>query len=901
MNISNCRHCIFIFCMLIIAPATILGKGEEQQAQVTQAIAPAQDFQGKDQEQTSVVDQDLPSDEEVHTLYQQILEPLFAQAVAQIHLLDCMLQDLAFNIGNNTSIPTKNRSKSIGKIREVREFLTGLQNTQFVVLNESLVNSFIAVIHTTTIQIKKALETSIDNLEFPDINNICIRKDASFEQMQQELVKNDTLIKSLTKLADSLGLHWYNKIYRNFKHYVVEPTKIVAPWALGATAATGTAFFIWYYSEAENPKWLRNLVGYPAVFASEEVLNDPRTITKLQLDHISTQVKESFGILARTIKEHSKGYTTVDNVTEDLGRFEKALEVIVDKTVKSPKVRTVGILGKAEAVMRGFKNGNYSLGATFLAGVGFLGSSYLPGFLRWSTRNIKTADNFLMGGAYKNRSSDAIVYSSDVTFDNIIGQEDAKQYGRELCQYLKNPELFDRTKITPSTGILLFGDTRTGKSFFISALFGEIQKTLGSEGAAFKMHKISFDDILKHGIDRIMEFARYEAPVIIVIEEIDLLGLQRTNNAQRLAEFMTAMSSCLQENALDKTVIVIGTTNKLENLEPALRTDGRFGKHLFFDYPTFKYRKEFIERELIKTACDPDQFDIEKLARDTAGCSFEKIKHFIKRTFLKAKLYNETVSQETLERSIDENIRGISANEVILDAEQKELIATHLAGHTVASILLDPHQKVSKVTLRDVANKIEEQWVGMTMVNKDAKQEALEHGKVFASYDRDMPGIESKQEKIKQCKIALAGHVAETLLLGSCGYGYHPHDKQTALTIAKSITCGTLDLTTLTDKIRDQYFDEAFALMNTCEAEVKQLLEEHRTELVAVTQALKENLTLDVKQLRQIVLGEQATPTEPLDASSVLADLLKNQPELLEELAALKQPGTLTDSAAIAA
>jgi ATP-dependent Zn protease len=883
--------------MLIITPATILGKGEEQQAQAIQAMPQAEEFHGKDQEQTAAATQGLPSDQEVHALYQQILEPIFAQVIAQVHLLDCMLQDLAFNIGNNASIPTKNRGKSIGKIREIRELLSGLQNTQFVVLNESLVNSFIAIVHTTTMQVKKALETGIDNLEFPDVNNIRFEADISFEQMQKELIINDTLIKSLTKLADSLGLHWYNKIYRNFKHYIVEPTKIVAPWALGTGIVAGAGFFLWYYSEAENPKWLRNWIKYPAVYASTAIINDPSNVDNNPV--IQQQREYTQACIEKAVSQlyASHAMITTENPAEILRNVQRDLETVHDAIKKKALEKPAGFLAHFEARIKGFSSGDYALGSLFLGGATLIGKTYLPGVGKWISRNIKTADNFLMGGAYKNRSSDAYVYSSDVTFDNIIGQEDAKKYGRELCQYLTNPELFDRTKITPSTGILLFGDTRTGKSFFISALLGEIQKSLPS----FKMHKISFEEILKYGMDSIMEVARYEAPVIIVIEEIDLLGLQRTNNAKLLGDFMTAMSSCLQDNTPGKTVIVIGTTNKLENLEPALRTDGRFGKHLFFDYPTFKYRKEFIEHELIKSACNPDLFDIDKLARDTAYCSFEKIKHFIKRTFLKAKLYNETVSQEALERSIDENIHGISANEVILDAEQKELIATHLAGHTVASILLDPHQKVSKVTLRDVANKIEEQWVGMSMVHKDAKQEAMEHGKVFANYDHDMPGIESKQEKIKQCKIALAGHVAETLLLGSCGYGYHPHDKQTALTIAKSITCGTLDLTTLTDKIRDQYFDEAFALMNTCEAEVKQLLEEHRDQLIAVIQALTENLTLDAKQLRKIVLGEQATPAEHLDASSILADLLKNQPELLEELAALKQPGVLTGSAAVAA
>ena len=431
-------------------------------------------------------------------------------------------------------------------------------------------------------------------------------------------------------------------------------------------------------------------------------------------------------------------------------------------------------------------------------------------------------------------------------------------------------------KIAPSTGILLFGDTRTGKSFYISALFGEIQKTLGKDGAAFKMWKVSFETLLKLGIEEILNIARYDAPMIVIIEEIDLLGLQRINNAARLAEFMTAMSSCLQENTLDKTVIVIGTTNKLENLEPALRETGRFGKHIYFDYPKFNERKQFIEQELIKTACNLKQFDIDKLARDTEGCSFEKLGLFIKRTFLRAKLYNETVTQATFEQSIDENIRGISVGKVTLDSEQKQLVAAHLAGHTVASILLDPHQKISKVTLHDVASKIAEELVGMELFRKDDKQAAMEHGKIFANHDHDMPGIENKDEKLKQCKICLAGHVAETLLLGSCGYSYHPHDRQVALNIARSMTCGALDLTGLPDKIRDQYYDAAFALMGTCEQEITKLLEEHRTELTAVMNALMDKLTLDTHDLRRLILGEQ-TVVEQLDANTMLANLLKDQ------------------------
>ena len=892
MNISKWySRLYFIVCMSIITPASIFGNDREQPAAITQNDTAVQATTGKEpvQPTEAIAPQDMPSEQELHTLYQEILEQPFNQVLAQVHLLDSLLEDLAFNIANNQAVPTKNRSLSISKIRSMRELLADLKNTQYVVLNEPLVNSFILIVHATTIQIKKALETCVDNLELPNLDDLLMhaQQERSFEEMQKELAYNDTLIKKLTKLADNLGLHWYNKVYRNFKHYILDPAKTVAPWALGTGIVAGAGFFLWYYSDMENPKWLRDIVKYPAVYASQEIINDPNNTGRNPvMKHLYDYVGACISAATQKLAESRVGLTT-ENPTEIASAVQQQLETSRDNAFNVLTNHPTGFLGRMEARLKGFMSGDYALGTFFLSTATLLGKDYLPDVGTWVATKAKNTDNFLMGGAYKYRSAGSYMYSSDITFDNIIGQEDAKEYGRQLCLYFKNPELFDRAKTTPSTGILLFGDTRTGKSYYISALFGEIKKTLGADGAALKMHKISFDAILECGINHIMEVARYEAPIILVIEEIDLLGLQRTNNAKRLGEFMVAMSSCLQENTLGKTVIVIGTTNKLENLEPALRTDGRFGKHLFFDYPTFKERKECIERELIKTACDPKQFDIDQLARDTAGCSFEKIKYFIKRTFLRAKLYNETVNQEALERSVDENIRGISANEVTLDAEQKELIATHLAGHAVASILLDPHQKVSKVTLKDVATKIEEQYVGMTLVHKDAKQEPMEHGKVFANYDHDMPGIESKQEKIKQCKITLAGHVAETLLLGSCGYGYHPDDKQQALAIAKSITCGNLDLTVLTDKMRDQFYDEAFALMNRCEKEVTQLLEEHRAELVATVEALIGKLTLSAKQLRALILGEQEPKKEHLDASRMLDELLKSQPALAEQFAAV--------------
>lgn len=807
------------------------------------------------------------SEQELHTLLQESLEPYFKRALDQVHSLDCILQDVAFNLANNASIKTKSRANVIITIRTIRELLTELQTTSYVVLSPQLIDSYISILRATIDSVAKGLRRGIDYLEPVDLTKIKFQyqEDMSLEQLEKALIYNDNQIAALVKSADSLGLHWYNKVYRGFKHCIVRPIQTLAPYALIGGTLSASALLAWYYCGGENPKWLRDKLGYPQL---SDFGGQGRSIEKettIELCKIHNKEKDNLmdALIINNIDQKTR---------EDLMRNISFFPIDTSTTQPS-------LLDRVEHTIFRLTNGRYMVGAKLFAMSQAILGIYGLRCTTFMKNNLEAIDNFLMGGCCKNRQVGDYIYSSDVTFDDIIGQEDAKKYGHMLCQYLKNPELFLRTRIAPATSILLHGETRTGKSHFISALFGEIKKTLGDDGASFKMLRIKFEEIQKYGIEKIIESARYAAPMILVIEEIDLLGLQRTTNPQLLAEFMTALSSCLQENNIDKNVIIIGTTNKLENLEPALRTEGRFGKHIYFDYPKYKERKLFIERELAKTACNLAHFDISRLARDTEGCSFEKLALFIKRTFLRAKLYNETVDQAAFERSIDENIRNISSNEITLDEEQKNIVAAHLAGHVVANVILDPHQKISKVTLHDVANKIDEQLAVMTVLYKDAKQDAVEHGKIFANYDRDMFGIEGKEEKIKQCKIALAGYAAEIILLGSCGRGYHPQDEQSALNIAKSIICGNMDLTTLTDNIRDKYFDAAFELMKKCELEVAQLLEEHREELTALMTELIKKATLDGNDIRRIVLKEENTKTELLDAKDMVAELLKGQSE----------------------
>lgn len=800
------------------------------------------------------------TNQEIHTLIQTTYEAYYTRLLAHMHMLACMLQDLAFNVSNNNGIASRNKATIIKELSDTRELLTSLQKIQIVVLDDNIINSLITVNREIVINLTESLKKGMTGFKAIDMRKIGLgtKNRISPEHFEAELFKNEKLIKELEPLANNLGLRWYNKLYRKFKRTIVEPAKAAYIPALCATSVGTAAFFAWYYFGGNKPEWLRKKVGWPGIQASSSMINDPNTKgLKARLQLISEMAVQ------KAMQE---------------GASKEEIDSLIYAAAKDVE-RPAGWLASIENTLQGLSVGQYIIGSTLMT-VGLSQANKLMGpFKEWAGKKLKAADNFLLGGAYKNRQVDEFSWRTDVTFDDVIGNEDAKQYGRELCQYLKNPESFDRSKIAPSTGILLFGETRTGKSHFILALQGEIQRTLGDEASRFKVWKISFQDLLKINIQDLLDAARGFAPCIVVIEEIDLLGLQRVGNAERLASFMTAMSSCLQDNTLDKTVIIIATTNKLENLEPALRQPGRFGKHIFFKYPSCDERKLYITRELAKTGCSINDFDIDKLAAETEGCSFEKLSLFIKRTFLHAKLYGRLVTQETLEQSIDENVRGISHDVISMSPEQQKIVAAHLAGHVIASMFLEAQTHIAKITLKDVAGNIEEShaWIEIMNKNKDKKQAALEHGKIFLARTCDIGEIESRAEKIKQCKIALAGHVAEKIMLGTCGYSYHAQDKQLALDIAKSLTLEGIDPTSLSEADREKRLHTAHELLNSCEQEITKLLAEHHKELTAAMNALieNENKTLDAHQLNMIVFGFDKSAPKPLDSTKMLEELLK--------------------------
>ncbi len=442
-------------------------------------------------------------------------------------------------------------------------------------------------------------------------------------------------------------------------------------------------------------------------------------------------------------------------------------------------------------------------------------------------------------------------------FDDMVGLDEVKEAFSFIIQYLDNPEQFTRINAAPEQGILLTGASRTGKSFSFECLCGEIvrmQQIRGKENA-FKFFNVDAALINKWGIKALLEEAKDNAPIVLFIDEIDLLGLQRVGNNALLSDFLTAMQSSMDTDP-SKVVILMAATNKPENLDKALRQNGRFGKEIRFEAPAKKYRLEFIVKELTNMALNIKDFDPVAIAEKTAGKTFEDLRAIIRHAMTHAWMNAQPLTQELIEQSIDTEMHHIiMKNRKNLPENELRLLASHFAGRALATMLLDTHTQLDKVTIHARMSDIVEQgvWVGYDKKDETNTQQKIEYGALITKQTDDTINMQKREHVINEVKALLAGFAAEELLLGSCGFTCHSANQERAHKLLEQLVFGGLNPANLAPKIKDQKLEQVYDLFVQCKDEVKELLRKHITALDAIANELIVNQIMTNKQTQAIL------------------------------------------------
>jgi len=462
----------------------------------------------------------------------------------------------------------------------------------------------------------------------------------------------------------------------------------------------------------------------------------------------------------------------------------------------------------------------------------------------------------------------------NVTFKDVAGAEEAKQELREIIEFLKNPQKFQRLGAKIPKGVLLVGPPGCGKTLLAKAVAGE---------AGVPFFSISGSDFVEMfvgvGASRVrdlFEQGRKNAPCIIFIDELDAVGRQRfagiggghDEKEQTLNQLLVELDGFSPREG----VIVMGATNRPDVLDAALLRPGRFDRRITVNIPDIKEREEIFALHMRNKPVAKD-VDVRVLARRTPGFVGADIENLINEaSLLAARKNKDEIGIEELEAAIDRVIAGPEKKSRVMQKREKRIIAYHESGHTLVGNLLpfaDPIYKVSIIPRGSAA-------LGYTL------QLPLE--------DRYLA---TKSELMDKLTVLLAGRASEELMFNEITTGAQ-NDLQQATSIARKMICeygmseklGPVSLAENhevflgRDFLKEKSYSEELAfdidreirrIIRDCHKRAMKILEENKDKLIQLAETLEEKEILGREEIEKII-GKKISPKATLKDESQSID-----------------------------
>ncbi len=461
--------------------------------------------------------------------------------------------------------------------------------------------------------------------------------------------------------------------------------------------------------------------------------------------------------------------------------------------------------------------------------------------------------------------------TSNVTFEDVAGIEEALEELTELKDFLKNPKKFLDMGAKIPRGVLLYGPPGTGKTLIAKAVAGE---------AGVPFFSISGSDFVEMfvgvGASRVrdlFEQAKQAAPAIIFVDEIDAVGRHRgtgigggnDEREQTLNQLLVEMDG-FDTNA---SVILIAATNRPDVLDPALLRPGRFDRQVGVNAPDLKGREKILQVHA-KSKPLAEGVDLALIARRTPGFTGADLANVLNEAALLAARLNRTeITDEVIDEAIDRVIGGPQKKSSLMKDQERLVTAYHEAGHALVAGAGNYSDPVTKITILPRGRAL-----GYTMVMPMEDRYSI-----------------SRNQLLDQIAYAMGGRIAEEIVFKDPTTGAS-NDFEKATNIARTMVTkygmsqkiGAISIgsgssepflgrelatnSAHSNEMAKQVDEEVSAILDRALDEAYKALTTNRVILDKLAKALLEKETLNQDEIAQIFKTVKKLPKRPTWRSS---------------------------------
>lgn len=477
--------------------------------------------------------------------------------------------------------------------------------------------------------------------------------------------------------------------------------------------------------------------------------------------------------------------------------------------------------------------------------------------------SFSQGSGFGLGNLGKSNAKVYVGEQTGKTFNDVAGQEEAKENLQEIVDFLNNPAKYKEIGAKMPKGALLVGPPGTGKTLLAKAVAGE---------AGVPFFSISGSEFVEMFVGRgaakvrdLFKQAREKAPCIVFIDEIDTIGKKRDgagmNGNDEREQTLNQLLAEMDGFDGSKGVVLLAATNRPNSLDPALTRPGRFDRRIPVELPDLAGREAILKLHAKDIKCS-NNIDFNVIARASAGASGAELANIINEgALLAVRDHRKTVVQKDLEEAIEIVIAGEQKKGAVISNRERMIVSYHEIGHALVAAKCKNTAPVHKITIIPRTKGA----LGYTMQVEENEQNLL-----------------SKEEAFQKIMVYTGGRCAEELIFNSITSGASNDIEQaTKLARAMITRLGMSDEFGMTalETVNNQYLggdtslacsnetatkiDEAtIALIKKAHDEAYQILEDNKMKLHELAKFLYERETITGEEFMYILNKPAEIPAQ---------------------------------------